>query len=283
MSEAAAKQVTHIRPARGLRFLDLRELWEYRELLYFLTWRDIKVRYKQTAIGVLWAVLQPVAMMIVFTVFLGRLAGIPSDGAPYPLFAFAGLLTWTLFAKTISESTNSLVTDQRLITRVYFPRILVPSATTLSALADLLIGSLLLAGMMAYYGFAPKITILLVPIFIVLMVITALGMGFWLSALNLQYRDVRYALPFLTQFLLFLTPVVYPASLVPEAWRVLYALNPMAAAVEGFRWSVLGVGEGPSAIMFVSASVGIALFITGIFWFRSRERHFADLVGSGGR
>ena len=284
MSENVAERpVTLIRPASRWRFVDLRELWDYRELLYFLTWRDIKVRYKQTAIGVVWAVLQPLAMMVVFTLFLGRLARVPSDGAPYPLFAFAGLLVWTLFSKTIGESTNSLVTDQRLITRVYFPRILVPSATTLGALADFLIGSMLLAGMMWYYSWAPSWTVALVPAFVILMLVTALGMGFWLSALNLEYRDVRYALPFLTQFLLFLTPVVYPASLVPAEWRVLYALNPMAAAVEGFRWSVLGTGEGLSTIMIASGAVGVALFVTGIFWFRSRERRFADVVGSGGR
>jgi lipopolysaccharide transport system permease protein len=271
-----------IRPTKGWRFLDLRELWTYRELIYFLTWRDIKVRYKQTAIGVLWAVLQPLAMMVVFTLFFGRLAEMPSEGIPYPLFAFAGLLPWQLFARTLSESSNSLVTDQRLITRVYFPRIIVPLSTTLAAIVDLLIASVLLVPLMIYYGVFPGAEILYLPAFILLMLVTALGVGFWLSALNVEYRDVRYVVPFLTQFWLFVTPVVYPSSQVPESWRLLYGLNPMVGVIEGFRWTLLGTGNGPAPMLLVSILVSVCLFVSGIIWFRRRERTFVDAVGSGG-
>lgn len=278
-----APPVFTIRPTKGWRFLDLRELWDYRELVYFLTWRDIKVRYKQTAIGVVWAVLQPLALMLVFTLFFGRLANIPSEGIPYPLFAYMALLPWQLFSRAISESTNSLVTDQRLITRVYFPRIIVPTATILAAMVDFLVAAVLLVPLMLYYGVTPGVEILALPFFVLLMLITALGVGFWLSALNVEYRDVMYALPFLSQFWFFITPVVYPSSLVPEQWRFLYGLNPMAGVVEGFRWALLGVGEGPSPMLGVSVLVAVTLFITGIIWFRRRERTFVDAIGSGGR
>jgi len=272
-----------IRPTRGWRFLDLRELWAYRELIYFLTWRDIKVRYKQTAIGVAWALLQPLAMMLVFTLFFGRLAKVPSEGVPYPLFAYSALLPWQLFSRTISESTNSLVTDQRLITRVYFPRIIVPLATTLAALVDFAISVVLLFVLMLIYGFGPTATILWLPLFVLLMLITALGVGFWLSALNVEYRDVMYTVPFLNQFWLFVTPVVYPSSLIPERWRILYGLNPMAGVVEGFRWALLGAGDGPSPMLAASTLIAVFLFISGIIWFRYRERTFVDALGSGGR
>jgi lipopolysaccharide transport system permease protein len=272
-----------IRPTRGWRFLDLRELWAYRELVYFLTWRDIKVRYKQTAIGVAWAVLQPLAMMLVFTLFFGRLAKVPSEGVPYPLFAYAALLPWQLFSRTISESTNSLVADQRLITRVYFPRIIVPLATTLAALVDFAVSSVLLFVLMLIYGVSPTATVVWLPLFVLLMLITALGVGFWLSALNVEYRDVMYTVPFLNQFWLFVTPVVYPSSLIPEQWRILYGLNPMAGVVEGFRWALLGVGDGPSLMLTASTLIAVFLFISGIIWFRCRERTFVDAVGSGGR
>ncbi len=272
-----------IRPTKGWHFLDIRELWEYRELIYFLTWRDIKVRYKQTAVGVAWAVLQPLAMMVVFTLFFGRLAKIPSEGIPYPLFAYTALLPWQLFSRSISQSTNSLVTDQRLITRVYFPRIIVPMATVLAAIVDFAIAAVLLVVLMFIYGVAPGVAVIWLPFFVLLMLVTALGVGFWLSALNVEYRDVMYTVPFLNQFWLFLTPVVYPSSLVPEKWRILYGLNPMAGVVEGFRWALLGVGEGPSPMLIVSILVAIFLFVSGIIWFRYRERTFVDVVGSGGR
>jgi lipopolysaccharide transport system permease protein len=269
-----------IRPTRGWRFPDLRELWEFRELVYFLTWRDVKVRYKQTAIGVVWAVLQPLAMMVVFTLFFGRLAKIPSEGIPYPLFAFAGLLPWQFFSRTISESARSLVLNQRLVTKVYFPRIIVPLASTLAAMVDLVISALLLVLLMLFYGVTPAGEVLLLPVFVVLMLVTALGMSFWLSALNVEYRDVMYVVPFMNQFLLFLTPVVYPTSMVPERFRMLYGLNPMAGVVEGFRWAFFGAGEGFSSLFVVSSLVAVVLFITGILWFRRMERTFVDIIGS---
>jgi homopolymeric O-antigen transport system permease protein len=270
-----------IRPTTGWLSLDLRELWAYRELAYFLAWREIKVRYKQTAIGVAWAVLQPLAMMLVFTVFFGKLANIPSEGVPYPLFAFAALLPWQLFSRTITESTNSLVADQRLITRVYFPRIIIPLATTISGIVDFAISAGLLVGLMLFYGVVPGAAIIWLPVFVLLMVIAALGVGFWLSALNVEYRDVRYVLPFVNQFWLFLTPVVYPSSLVPERWQVLYGLNPMVGVVEGFRWALLGVGKGPSPMLAVSILIALFLFLSGILWFQRREESFVDTLGSG--
>jgi lipopolysaccharide transport system permease protein len=281
--DSEAIPVFRIRPTSGWRFLDVRELWAYRELIYFLTWRDIKVRYKQTAIGVAWAVLQPLAMMTVFTLFFGRLAKVPSEGAPYPLFAYTALLPWQLFSRTLSESTNSLVTDQRLITRVYFPRIIVPTATTLAALMDFGIAAVLLVVLMFFYGVTPGMTLVWLPLFVLLTLITVLGVGFWLSALNVEYRDVMYIVPFLNQFWLFLTPVVYPSTLVPEQWRLLYGLNPMVGVVEGFRWALLGTGDGPGLMVAASAMVAISLFVSGIIWFRRRERTFVDAIGSGGR
>ncbi len=272
-----------IRPSRGLRFLDLDELWSYRELIYFLTWRDIKVRYKQTVVGVAWAILQPLAMMVVFTLFFGRLANVPSEGVPYALFAYVALLPWQIFSRAISESTNSLVTDQRLITRVYFPRIIVPLATTLAAVVDFAIAAMLLGALMAFYRITPGVAVAWLPMFFVLMLITALGIGFWLSALNVEYRDVAYTVPFLNQFLLFVTPVVYPSSLIPERWQALYSLNPMAGVVDGFRWALLGTGRGPSFSLGISAVVAVTLFLSGIIWFRARERTFVDALGSGGR
>jgi lipopolysaccharide transport system permease protein len=269
-----------IRPSTGWCSLDLRELWAYRELMYFLTWRDIKVRYKQTAIGVAWAVLQPLAMMVVFTIFFGKLANMPSEGVPYPLFAFAGLLPWQLFSRTLGESTNSLVTNQRLITRVYFPRIIVPLSTTLAAMVDLAIASGLLVALMLFYGVIPGVEVIWLPAFVLLMVITALGVGFWFSALNVEYRDVMYTVPFIIQFWFFLTPIVYPSSLVPERWQVLYGLNPMVGVIEGFRWALLGVGKGPSPMLALSILIALFLFVSGMVWFRRREESFADTLGS---
>ena len=272
-----------IRSTEGWRFLDLRELWAFRELIYFLTWRDIKVRYKQTTVGVAWAVLQPLAMMLVFTFFFGRLARIPSDGIPYPLFAYTALLPWQLFSRTITESTNSLIVDQRLITRVYFPRIIIPLATVLAAIVDFLIASVLLIALMLFYGVTPGAAVLWIPFFVLLMLVTSSGIGFWLSSLNVEYRDVLDIVPFLNQLWFFLTPIVYPSSLVPEKWQFLYGLNPMVGVVEGFRWALLGVGKGPSPMIAVSILVAVSLFVSGIIWFRRRERTFVDAVGSGGR
>jgi homopolymeric O-antigen transport system permease protein len=275
--------VFDIQPSSGWRLLNLRELWSYRELVYFLTWRDIKVRYKQTALGVIWAVLQPLAMMIVFSLFFRRFAGASSEGVPYPLFTLTALLPWQLFSRAITESTNSLVTDQRLITRVYFPRIIVPVSSTLAALVDFLITSVLLIGLVAWYRVPMHLHIVWVPFFLILMTVTALGVGFWLSALNVEYRDVAYTIPFLNQFLFFLTPVVYSSTVVPERWRSLYGLNPLAGAIEGFRWAVVGSGEAPSPMVGISTLIATFLFVSGIIWFRRRERTFVDSIGSGGR
>ncbi|MGD8586433.1 MAG: ABC transporter permease [Chloroflexota bacterium] len=272
-----------IRATTGWRFLDLRELWAYRELIYFLTWRDIKVRYKQTAVGIAWAVLQPLAMMIVLSLFFGRILDLGPAGVPYPLFVLSGLVPWQLFARSLTESSSSLVTDQRLITRVYFPRIIVPLSTTLAAIIDLLIALALLAIIMLFYGVVPGWELIWLPLFIFLLLITSLGVGFWLSALNIEYRDVRYVVPFLTQLWFFATPVVYPSSQVPEQLQFIYALNPMVGVIAGFRWSLTGTGDPPSALLLLTGALSLLAFLSGIFWFRRRERTFVDAVGSGGR
>ena len=270
--------VTLIHPSRGWISLKLSELWEYRELLYFLTWRDIKVRYKQTAIGVAWAVIQPFFAMVIFSIFFGQLAKIPSDGIPYPIFAYCALLPWQLFSHALNESSNSLVANQGLITKVYFPRLIIPVAPVLAGLVDFGIAFLVLIGMMLYYGIMPTFAVFTIPLFLILAVATALSVGLWLSALNVEYRDVRYTIPFLTQFWLFATPVAYSSSLVPESWRALYGLNPMAGVVEGFRWALLGKAEGPGTLLVVSVMVVIILFIGGLYYFRRMEKTFADVV-----
>jgi len=273
-----ALPVLEIRPPKGWASLGLRELWEYRELLYFLVWRDIKVRYKQTALGAAWAVIQPVFMMVVFSLFFGKLGGIPSDGIPYPVFVFCALLPWQLFAFALSESSNSLVGNQNLITKVYFPRLVVPISAVLGGLVDFGIAFVILLAMMAYFGILPGVAVLALPFFVLLAVTTALGVGLWLSALNVQYRDVRYTIGFLTQFWLFATPVAYPSSLVPERWRWLYGINPMAGVVEGFRWALLGKADAPGPLLAVSVGVVILIFVSGLYYFRRMEETFADLV-----
>ncbi len=267
-----------IRPASGWVPLNLTELWEYRELLYFLTWRDIKVRYKQTVLGAAWAVIQPLFLMLIFTIFFGRLGRIPSDGLPYPIFAFTALLPWQLFSRALTDASTSLVVNERLITKVYFPRLLVPTSAVLASLVDFAIAFVLLLGMMVFYGIVPTIAVLMLPLFVLLALMTALGVGFWLSALNAQYRDIRYTLPFLTQLWLFVTPVVYPASMVPEGWRLLYGLNPMAGVVEGFRWALLGKGGAPDTMLAVSAIAVLVTFIGGLYYFGRVEDTFADIV-----
>lgn len=271
-----------IQPSRGWAALNLAELWQYRELIYFLAWRDVKVRYKQTVIGVAWVLLQPLAMMAIFWLLFGRMAKLPSDGMPYPLFVLVALLPWQFFSRVISESTNSLITDQRLITRVYFPRLVVPIATGLTALVDFGLAMCLVAVLMMLLGVVPGSTIIFLPVMILLMLAAALGVGFWLSALNVEYRDVMHAIPFLVQLWFFVTPVVYSTSLLPEQWRFLYALNPMTSVVEGFRWCLLGAGPGMSLISAVSALLAVALFVSGMIWFRRRERSFVDSLGSTG-
>jgi len=267
-----------IRPSEGWTALDLAGLWRYRELIFFLSWRDIKVRYKQTALGVAWAVLQPVSTMIVFSVFFGRLAGIPSDGLPYPVFAYCALLPWQLFAYSLTESSNSLVANQQLITKVYFPRLAIPVSAVLASLVDFVIAFVVLIGMMGYYHIIPTQAVWTLPLFVLLAVSLALGVGLWLSALNVRYRDVRYTLPFLTQVWLFATPIAYPSSLVPEQWRALYGLNPMAGVVEGFRWALLGTEKTPVALLTVSVFVTLVILLSGLYYFRRMERSFADMV-----
>jgi len=275
---SAAPPVTVIAPSRGFASLKLRDLWEYRELLYFLVWRDIKVRYKQTALGAAWAILQPVMTMVVFTVFFGRLAKVPSDGVPYPVFAFTALLPWQLFAFSLSESSNSLVANQNLITKVYFPRLLVPMASVLAGLVDLAIAFCILLVMMLFYGIVPTRAVAFLPFFVLLALATALSVGLWLSTLNVKYRDVRYTIPFLTQLWMFATPVAYPSSLVPPQWRALYGLNPMAGVVEGFRWALLGNVKAPGPLIAVSIVAVILLLIGGTIYFRRTETTFADIV-----
>ncbi|HUW96760.1 MAG TPA: ABC transporter permease [Anaerolineae bacterium] len=266
-----------IRPSRGWVSLDLRDLWRYRELLYFLTWRDIKVRYKQTIFGAAWAILQPFFTMIVFSVFFGRLAKMPSDGIPYPIFAYCALLPWSYFAGALDRASNSLVGSSHLITKVYFPRLAIPISAVMAGLVDFGIAFVVLLGMMLYYGFAPTAAALTLPLFLVLAIAAALAVGLWLSALNVQYRDVRYTVPFLTQVWLFATPIAYPSSLVPEQWRTWYGLNPMAGVVEGFRWALLGK-EPPGPMLAVSIIAVVLLLIGGLYYFRRMERSFADLV-----
>jgi len=261
--------------------LKLHDLWVYRELLFFLVWRDVKVRYKQTALGAAWAILQPLLAMLVFTLIFGRIARLPSDNIPYPLFVYAALLPWQLFAFALTESTNSLVTNQHLIRKVYFPRLIIPIASVLVGLVDFCISLVVLVGMMIYYGFHPASTTLLFIPFLILAVMTALGIGLWLSALNIQYRDVKYIIPFVTQFWMFATPVAYSSKLVQERWPAfygLYGLNPMAGVVDGFRWALLGSGTGSGWMILISVVAVVAVLVGGLAYFKRMERTFADMV-----
>src|SRR5262249_9676471 len=267
-----------IQPSKGWVPLRLPELWRYRELVYFLVWRDVKVRYKQTALGVAWAIIQPLFTMVVFSIFFGRLARMPSDGAPYPIFAYAALVPWTFFANALGQGSSSLVGSANLITKVYFPRLVVPLASVLSGVIDMLLASGVLAMLMVWYGIHFSLTLLWLPVLGLQAVITALAVTLWLSALNIEYRDVRYAVPFITQFWLFATPVAYPSSLLVEPWRTLYGLNPMAGVVEGFRWALLQTGSAPGSMAALSSAVSIVLLIGGAYYFRRMERTFADHV-----
>jgi lipopolysaccharide transport system permease protein len=267
-----------IGPSTGWPSLRLREIWEYRELLYFLIWRDIKVRYKQTALGAAWAVIQPFFTMVVFSVFFGRLARIPSEGVPYPVFAYCALVPWSYFANALTMGSNSLVDHGRLISKVYFPRLLVPAASVVAGLLDLAIRFTVLLAMLVVYGITPTFALLTLPLFVLLATLTAFAVSLWLSALNVQYRDIRYTLPFLVQFWLFATPVAYPSTLVDERWRALYGLNPMAGVVEGFRWALLGRPSAPGPMILVSAATVLAVLVGGLFYFRRMEKSFADVV-----
>ncbi len=266
-----------IGPSRGLLAIRWRDLWEYRELFFFLVWRDIKVRYKQTILGAAWAIIQPLTTMVVFSIFFGRLAGISSDGHPYPVFSYAGLLPWQLFASGLAAAANSLLASSSMVRKVYFPRIALPVSGVLASLVDFAIAFVVLIGLMIWYGIVPTLATLLLPLFLLQALITALGVGLWLSALSARFRDVRHALPFMVQFWLFATPVVYPSSLLSEPWRTLYGLNPMVGVVEGFRWALLGSAP-PGGMIVFSAAASLLALITGLIYFQSVERQFADVI-----
>jgi lipopolysaccharide transport system permease protein len=270
--------VVRIEPSKGWVSLKLRELWEYRELLYFLIWRDIKVRYKQTVLGAAWAIIQPFFTMVVFSVFFGRLAKVPSDGIPYPIFSYAALVPWTFFANGLTQASNSLVGNARLITKIYFPRLTIPIAAVVSGLVDLALAFLVLLGMMFVYRIVPTVYVLWLPLLLLLALVTSLGVGLWLSAMNVQFRDVHYTVPFITQFWLFATPIAYPSSLLSEPWRTLSGLNPMVGVVEGFRWALLGSTTAPGPIIMLSSLVALVLLVSGAFYFRRMEKTFADVV-----
>ncbi|MGH9799427.1 MAG: ABC transporter permease [Blastocatellia bacterium] len=276
--ETAEKSYLVIEPGKGWVSLKLNEVWVYRELLYFLTWRDIKVRYKQTALGAAWAIIQPLFTMIVFSVFFGRLAKIPSDGIPYPIFSFAALVPWTFFANGLGQASNSLVGNSNLLTKVYFPRLVIPISTVISGFIDFALSFAVLLLMMVYYARLPTLNVVWLPFFLLLALVTALGVGLWLSALNVEYRDVRYVVPFITQFWMLATPIAYPSTMLSEPWRTVYGLNPMVGVIEGFRWALLGSGNKPGLMVAISTAVSILVLITGAFYFKRMERNFADIV-----
>jgi lipopolysaccharide transport system permease protein len=266
-----------IRPPKKWVPIDFHELWEYRELLYSFVSRDVKVRYKQTALGFLWAIIQPLFMMIIFSLFFGGFAKIPSDGVPYPLFSYAALLPWTLFAEGLSRSTTSMVSNATIMTKVYFPRLTMPISGIISPIVDFCIAFVILILMMAYYGFVPTIAIVLLPLFIILALATSLAVGLWLSALIVKYRDFQFTLPFIIQIWLYASPIVYPSSMIPIQYRILYGLNPMVSVIDGFRWALLGA-KPPEAMMLVSIGVVVLLLVGGLFYFKRMEQYFADVV-----
>ena len=268
-----------IKPSSGWVPLDLMDLWRYRELVYFMTWRDLTVRYKQTLLGVCWAVLRPLLTMVVFSIFFGGLAKVPSDGVPYPIFTFTALLPWELFATALTIASRSLVLNSNMITKVYFPRIILPISSILGGVADFGIAFLVMICMMIFYHFAPTVNIWVLPFLLILTIISAIGVSLWLSAMNVLYRDVGYVTPFIQQLWLYITPIAYPASLVPEKWQLLYAINPMTGVVEGFRWALLGTTpNAPVGLLLTSTVVSLILLFTGLFYFRRMERLFADMV-----
>lgn len=271
----AAVTILSAEPSWNLR---LRELGQYSELLYFLTWRDIKVRYKQTVLGMLWAVIQPLAIALTMSLFLGRLAKMPSDNLPYPVFAYSGVVVWQLFSEALTESSNSLLANERLITKVYFPRLIIPLSAALASLVDFGISLLFLVVFLVYYRIVPTLAILALPLLVCLTVVIALGVGLWLASLNVKYRDVRYTLGFLVQFWFLATPIAYPTTVVPEHWRAWYGLNPMVGVVEGFRWALVGSAHAPVLLMAVSACVSVVIFMSGLFYFRRTEDAFADFI-----
>jgi lipopolysaccharide transport system permease protein len=267
-----------IEPSKGWVSLRLRDLWEYRELLYFFVWRDMKVRYKQTVLGVSWAIIQPFFTMVVFSIFFGRLAKVPSDGIPYPIFSYAALVPWAFFANGLNQASNSLVGNSNLISKIYFPRMAMPIASVLSGIVDFVLAFMMLIGMIIFYGLTPTINVVFLPFFLMLAFITSLGASLWLSALYVQFRDVRHIIPFLTQIWLFSTPIAYPSSLLHEPWLTLYGLNPMVGVIEGFRWALLGAERSSGLTFLLSLFVALVLLVSGAFYFRVMEKTFADVV-----
>ncbi len=267
-----------IEPSRGWVSIDLKELWKYRELIYFFAWRDIKVRYKQTVLGATWAILQPLFTMVIFSLLFGRVAKIPSEGIPYPVFSFAALVPWTYFANALSQGSSSLVRSSQLIKKVYFPRLAIPVSTVLSGIVDFALAFVVLLCLMAYFGIAPTRNIVWLPFFLMVALVTALGTSLWLTSLNVKFRDVNYLVPFLTQMWMFCTPIIYPSSLLKEPWRTLYGINPLAGVIEGFRWALLGTHTKPGLIVIVSSLTALAILVVGAFYFRRVEKTFADVV-----
>lgn len=269
----------YIKPSKGIASLNLGDLWLYRELIFFMVWRDVKVKYKQTLLGMAWAVIQPVMTMLIFTFLFGKVAKLPTDGIPYPVFSFTALLPWGLFVTALNQGSRALVAHQNMVTKIYFPRLILPAASVFAGLVDFAIAFVILVGLMFYYKVTPAWNLVwTLPLFLLLAIVTALGVALWLSAINVQYRDVNQALPFLTQFWLFATPVAYSASVVSAKWQILYSLNPMAGVVNGFRWALLGAGNGPDITLWVSVTISILIFISGLFYFRSMEKTFADTI-----
>jgi lipopolysaccharide transport system permease protein len=281
MTETTKHEPTtvYIKPSTGFTALNLSDLWIYRELVFFMIWRDIKVRYKQTLLGATWAIIQPVMTMLVFNFLFGTVAKVPTDGIPYPIFSFTALLPWGLFVTALNQASRSLTANHNMVTKIYFPRLVLPVASVLAGLVDFAIAFVILIFMMIYYKVTPTWTaIWALPLFTMLAILAALGVALWLSAINVQYRDVNYALPFLTQFWLFVTPVAYSAKVISAKWQLLYSLNPMAGVVNGFRWALLGSGTGPDAALWVSIGISLLILISGLFYFRRMERTFADTI-----
>jgi lipopolysaccharide transport system permease protein len=271
--------IVYIQPSKGLAALNLRDLWIYRELIFFMVWRDVKVKYKQTLLGMAWAVIQPVMTMLIFTFLFGKVAKLPTDGIPYPVFSFTALLPWGLFANALNQGSRSLVAHNNMVTKIYFPRLILPMASVFSGVVDFLIAFVILIGLMFYYQVTPAWGLLwTLPLFLLLAIVTALGVALWLSAINVQYRDVNQALPFLSQFWLFATPVAYSSKVISAKWQLVYSLNPMAGVVNGFRWALLGSGNGPDLSLWVSVGISILIFVSGLFYFRSMEKTFADTI-----
>jgi lipopolysaccharide transport system permease protein len=281
MTELAKPEPTtvYIKPSQGLAALNLRDLWVYRELVFFMVWRDVKVKYKQTLLGMAWAVIQPVMNMLVFTFVFDRVAKLPTDGIPYEIFSFTALLPWGLFVTALNQGSRSLVAHNNMVTKIYFPRLILPMASVFAGLVDFAIAFVILIGLLIYFNVTPAWNLLwTLPLFVLLAIVTALGVALWLSAVNVKYRDVNQALPFLTQFWLFATPVAYAFTNLPEKWQILLSLNPMTGVVNGFRWALLGTGNGPDLMLWVSVAISIVIFISGLFYFRSMEKTFADTI-----